>query len=119
MLEWTYATALVIVGGAFHLLFLLQGHTRMVQAARLAIVLIAAFLSGCGGLSVFDSGVTASLKTQASRRGRLRRLTSCRSHMLPYRRNSTPMRLPERCPAPWLKPQSRADAPTCSAALPD
>ena len=34
----------------------------MVQAARLAIVLIAAFLGGCGGLSVFDSGVTASLE---------------------------------------------------------
>ena len=34
----------------------------MVQTARLAIVLIAAFLSGCGGLSVFDSGVTASLE---------------------------------------------------------
>jgi hypothetical protein len=34
----------------------------MVQAARLAIVLIAAFLSGCGGLSVFDSGVTASFE---------------------------------------------------------
>ena len=34
----------------------------MVQAARVAVFLIVAFLGGCGGLSVFDFGVTASLE---------------------------------------------------------